>query len=274
VKIVQAVLALIETAMKDESVTHVLVVTESCVPVVDVTVAIRTLIGMEESANVATGPPYKSFMSCYTSESTKFTTFDRESVWGKLGLNGFGGDVGGVGVTVVKSLPGWTAIGRSDCEGVLEVEEECEEVSYASRSVQPFCTSKRVRALRAQRNPAIPRKVAREQRALSRSFVLLLAGRLFLAFRLFFAGRLFVLCMWPRRSFVPACRSDISFVHTVCMRSRTARSPLFSLVFTLMRAPRGWKSGGRSREFGRRRRFISRQSFDWLMGGSMWSIGA
>ena len=98
-------------ALKDESVTHCVVVTESCVPLVSFDKLYSDLLKINEPTDEVS-TPFKSYMTL--SQPSKF---DSESIWTKLNLNGFTSDK-----LITKALPGWTVLGRDDVLGVLQTE--------------------------------------------------------------------------------------------------------------------------------------------------------
>lgn len=80
VRIVRAMLALAEDALRDERTTHVMFVTESCIPIATLAeVASRIVVVEEDGANGAAASKLnwdRSFVDAYGRDSTRCTRFD------------------------------------------------------------------------------------------------------------------------------------------------------------------------------------------------------
>jgi hypothetical protein len=134
VRIVQAMLALAEEALRDPNTTHILFCTESCIPISSLQDAIRMLLLLpptihtadipdpaEEQRNVFSVPSstrmffHTSFVNAYnSSDPTQFTRFDERSCWSKIAHT--------IPYEAIwKALPGWCVISKKHMNLVLDM---------------------------------------------------------------------------------------------------------------------------------------------------------
>ncbi|GMH53212.1 hypothetical protein TL16_g01400 [Triparma laevis f. inornata] len=127
--IVAGIIELLKAAMTDPCVTHCIVVTESCVPLLRFVDLYRNLLEINGTPTNGTeeviSRPFKTYMSHYDVKSPRCTKFDSQSWFPKLQANGFPSDKSDF---LRKALPGWSVLGREDCEGILRVDERAKQM--------------------------------------------------------------------------------------------------------------------------------------------------
>jgi len=104
VKLVCAMLSLAKEALKNGSTTHILFVTESCIPIstiFEVAYFLRNFKG-------------RSFINAYNNYSDRCSRFDEHQCWNILSLN-FPGDA------IYKALPGWCMVCKQHMEKILDL---------------------------------------------------------------------------------------------------------------------------------------------------------
>jgi hypothetical protein len=110
IKVVQAMLSLIEFALKTKETTHIMFVTESCIPIapLDSLASLLRRYGTGED-NCC------SFMDYYSRESPRCTRFDEHACFHIEGLPT---------LAIYKALPGWCLLSKKHAEQVLNLPEQ------------------------------------------------------------------------------------------------------------------------------------------------------
>ena len=117
VKVVRAMLALLNNALQDPTTTHTMFITESCIPISSFKDCYDAILNPNKDAI----PPahHISSLPSYNSTSPRFTKYD-ESIFHSLSqTNGFSNLQ-----SIRKSLPGWVCLSRGDCTKILDSERE------------------------------------------------------------------------------------------------------------------------------------------------------
>jgi len=104
VKLVCAMLDLAKEALKNGLTTHILFVTESCIPIST----------MSEVAHLLRNFEGRSFINAYNCDSARCSRFDEHQCWNVLSVN-FPRDA------IYKALPGWCMLSRQHMEKVLDL---------------------------------------------------------------------------------------------------------------------------------------------------------
>lgn len=114
VRVVRAMLAATEKALRDDRTTHVVYCTESCIPIISLSDLAKKVILCEEG----NGKPYvnmnQSFVDAYNNSSARRTRFDELSCWGKLEST-IPSDA------IWKALPGWCLLSRKHAQSVIDL---------------------------------------------------------------------------------------------------------------------------------------------------------
>jgi len=111
VRIVRAMLALAEEALKDGKTTHILFATESCIPIGTLAEVARRVVVDEDSGKLNWD---RSFVDAYGRDSSRCTRFDERNCWDVL-TRSVPSDA------ICKALPGWCLLSRRHVEGVLGI---------------------------------------------------------------------------------------------------------------------------------------------------------
>ncbi|EJK51802.1 hypothetical protein THAOC_28994, partial [Thalassiosira oceanica] len=126
VRIVRAILSLIAEALKDARMTHILLCTESCVPITTLKEAARSVLldeicpWEEEEGKSSEGQGGKSvdwdrsYVDCYGRDSSRCSRFDEHSCWGAL-RDCIPADA------IYKALPGWCLLSRKHARSMLDL---------------------------------------------------------------------------------------------------------------------------------------------------------
>ncbi|KAL3796709.1 hypothetical protein HJC23_010009 [Cyclotella cryptica] len=127
VRIIRAMLSLLEVALRDERTTHILFCTESCIPVVTMKEAARSILldepcVCEETSSenpeerVANGSINwdRSYIDCYDKNSHRCSRFDEHNCWGYLRDS--------IPVEAIfKALPGWCLLSRKHAQHIIDL---------------------------------------------------------------------------------------------------------------------------------------------------------
>mmetsp|Transcript_32990 Transcript_32990/g.69426 ORF Transcript_32990/g.69426 Transcript_32990/m.69426 type:complete len:554 (-) Transcript_32990:32-1693(-) len=138
VRIVRAMLSLLEAALRDEQTTHVLLCTESCIPVATLKETARSILldeicHWEETKDGNSRDNQKaqqrhnkqrlnwnrSYVDCYDRNSSRCTRFDEHNCWDIL-RNSVPRE------TVYKALPGWCLLSRKHAQSILNIPVQLE----------------------------------------------------------------------------------------------------------------------------------------------------
>ncbi|KAL9178337.1 hypothetical protein ACHAXT_001765 [Thalassiosira profunda] len=141
VRIVRAILSLLEAALRDERTTHVLLCTESCVPVATLRETARSVLldevcpweeangggdraGMGKGAGNGRGKGRRidwdrSYVDCYGRDSGRCTRFDEHNCWGILKDSV-------PAEAIYKALPGWCFLSRKHAHSILDLPSQLE----------------------------------------------------------------------------------------------------------------------------------------------------
>ena len=123
VKVVKAMLSLIEYALKDEKTTHIMFVTESCIPITTLDGlasflrtdgSYRCGNGSSSSASKGENDAYEfcSFLNAYSRQSPRCTRFDEHSCFK---INHVPTEA------IYKALPGWCLLSKKHAKQVLDL---------------------------------------------------------------------------------------------------------------------------------------------------------
>lgn len=103
IKVVQAMLSLIEFALKDQRTTHVMFVTESCIPIT----SLYELCNYLEHG--------KSYINAYNRDSNRCTRFDEHACFQ---IEDVPNDA------IYKNIPGWCMLSANHAKQVLEIPQQ------------------------------------------------------------------------------------------------------------------------------------------------------
>jgi hypothetical protein len=123
VRVVAAMLSLIEYASKDEKTTHIMFVTESCIPITTLD-ALATFLRTNGSYSHNGERLFCSFMDAYSRDSPRCTRFDEHSCFQ---IKNIPSDA------IYKALPGWCLLSRKHATQVLALPE-----SFGGKDLYPL----------------------------------------------------------------------------------------------------------------------------------------
>ena len=111
VRVVAAMLSLIEYALKNEKTTHIMFVTESCIPITTLD-ELATFLRIDGSYTSTGGDLFCSFLDAYSRDSPRCTRFDEHSCFQ---IKNIPSDA------IYKALPGWCLLSKKHAKQILDL---------------------------------------------------------------------------------------------------------------------------------------------------------